>query len=159
MSATPSEKTPSSKQTKQIVLVAILSIGLLIAMLTQPSDESSELSESSDLAATLATVATISPATATPILRTTTAIANFSQTRTLPRTELNQIRKTPLFRSDLKSPSTIAASEAVRAVYGSALGHRALVDREILTDGQSLSDGRTIVRVTSDGIQLSKNVP
>jgi hypothetical protein len=168
----PIDKSPSTaqaKQKKQIIIVALLLVGLLAAILTQPSAD--------EHTAGKATVAVI-PELNTGKPQRSDADAprsEFVTTEKLSRIDLDQVLQASLFAQPEPEPlPQVVTAEAVepvekvtvQAIYGNgnltsignarATGeHRALIGESIIRQGEILPDGRQVVRVSPDGLELA----
>lgn len=154
----------NAKKTKQLKLVGLLLGGLVIAILTQPSDENQTQAPAKVTAVKLAPA----PVAAKP--KTSELSDELTSITELPRTEISSIVNQTLFYSPPPEIESPAADQAelvieqevvpivVKAVYGSAQGasRKALIDNDVISAGEALPDGRVILGVSSDGVELSK---
>tara|TARA_R110002049_G_scaffold27321_3_gene94421 strand:+ start:59388 stop:59909 length:522 start_codon:yes stop_codon:yes gene_type:complete len=171
------KNTDSAKRKKQLMLIAVLAVGLLIAVLTQPETKPDAVSDSP--ASNTGTELEISSvalqgdrqgANDTGAADLQAALERFAL-RELSRIELHELQQRTLFRVrpvDSGSSGALRPSEGpirVEAVYGSSSeghsmgtteGGSALIGNAIVRPGQTLPDGRKIVDITSDGIAIAK---
>ncbi len=144
----PDAETPNDSKKK--VVAAILLMVLVAAVVTQPDQEAAE-----ELASTIQ-VSAPSPQ-ATPPEEEQELPEPWVQLRPLSRLSLEDVTGSPMFLSD-KRPRLAAEKGPlkVRAVYGSESSQSALVSGSIVRSGQPLPDGRTVLEVTPQGIELSQ---
>ena len=161
------EPLAAKKKKQQLTIVALLLVGLLIAIVTQPSGESQETNEAT------AELVSLKPIDSKPRKDPVAPREEITSTRELSRLEIDRIVQTRLFVMPEPKPELeqqIAVEETappevkVQAIYGDgkltdhskSTGHRALIGRAIIGPGEVLPDGRQIVRVTPDGVELAE---
>ena len=162
----PAADSQAAKKTKQLVVIAVLLLGLLIAIFTQPSDDAKKPSVIA--AEPVALKAVDSNSLQDPDAPREELVA----TRELSRIEIDRLLQTSLFyqpppevepegaiAGEGTTPEVDASEVEAQAIYGSgtlagssqAAGHRVLIGKEIVRPGQVLPDGRQIVIVIPDG--------
>ncbi|QDT06683.1 hypothetical protein K227x_50990 [Rubripirellula lacrimiformis] len=140
------------RQQKQIALVAVLSIGLVIALVTQPGTPPPVAPPVAVVAPSPKPMAVVAQTKVEPA---TSLVNQFSETRVLPRIDIETIQQQPLFSPATVQQSSVAVTQAVQAVYGSSAGHSALVDQGIIRSGATIRDGRTVMGVSPSGVHVS----
>ena len=169
----PLDQSPTvaaqGKQKKQMTIVVLLLVGLLVAIITQPSAE-----ESDEINVTPSAVPKL--ADRNPQLTDADAPrTEFTTTQQLSRLDLDQMLQANLFLMPEPVPQPeLAAIEqvepveevTVQAIYGSgrltSIGsgltsgeHRALIGQSIIRPGEVLPDGRQVVKVSPDGLEIA----
>lgn len=143
------DETPSPNNNKKKAIVAILLGVLLIAVLTQPKEDLQSV-DTPTLALRMAG-GDLTSAAAKPM----EAAAVFSQIRELPRVEFDAVASSQVFRPDvIERPRIRTEQLRVQAVYGSGSRQTALVGDTILHSGQPIRDGRKVLSVSTEGVQL-----
>jgi hypothetical protein len=143
---------------RKLVLVVVLLIGLGIAIVTQPKNP--ELTQAL-IDSTEGQASVSASADRTDDRESPSSVASHQQDLSrigeLSRIDLGDILRTELFvvePAGRARPIEINPTRRVRAIYGNADRRSALLDEEIIRDGQPLPDGGKTVDVTSDGIQV-----
>ncbi len=152
-STTVSSAEAASLKKKQVI-VAVLLVGLLIAILTQPK------SDNGDTTAVLETrsagkTAAVSPP-AEPVESEESRIDRLSQVRELKRFDFREISSFELFVPEPKrlQRNRETVTNHVDAIYGSSSDRSALVGQMIVRQGQPLPDGSKVLQVNQDGIHV-----
>ncbi len=156
----------TGKNKKQLAVILVLLAGLLIAVCTQPSSESEESVITATPVVSLRPIDSKSPQDVSELSDQITSV------RELSRLPIDRVLQTGLFY--LPEPERELEQEAVeeepvpevkvQAIYGGgklsknskAKGHRVLIGREIIQAGEILPDGRQIIRVTPEGVELAQ---
>ena len=161
-----SDSTKEASLKKKQIIVALLLVGLIVAVLSQPnkdSDGSQQIVENSftntAVASTNAVVAPQVPSSPVDAAESAdTRIQRFAHVRELSRIELSDIANLELLAPEpLRAQEEFVSekNQQVRAVYGTTSRHAALLGDSILRRGQTLPQGGKILEVTTDGIQVA----
>ncbi|MGB7328487.1 MAG: hypothetical protein WBD31_26660 [Rubripirellula sp.] len=160
MSVAKPQPKNSRRQTKQLVLVGLLSIGLVVAIVTQPSTSepstSDDASTEPSLGGAVGITAVAMASVSAPVHPVKAAPIDFSVTISLPKTDLATITDRQLFvpAKRLVAESARDSVATVQAVYGSHSKHAALMGTTIVKHGQAVNNGTAVVTVTANGVQL-----
>lgn len=143
------QRTNSSTNRQKMIVVGLLSIGLVVALYTQPES-------------------TVDSVEANPISLQTLEIKADAMTggtepeefclatRELPSVNLDELlTRDPFQSTDRRTSKLVDATLQIRAIYGDGDEAVALVGQSIVRKGQRLPDGRRVVRIAPDGIELS----
>ena len=146
---------------KKQILVAVLLVGLLIAIMTQPSQDSSPenqpvvegnwVSASADAVFTQESQAALTQPSAN-------SAGHFSQTSALSHLELDEIIQLELLAAPPRPryQERTGAVQHVQAIYGTESQRSALLGQSIVRDGHALPDGGKVLRVRSNGVQVEQ---
>ena len=160
----------TAKKKKQLGIIALLLLGLLIAVSTQPADPP-------DTAPTLAKPLALKIVDSKSLVDEDVPLAAITSTRELSRIEFDRVLQTNLFHVPAPEPEPEAGAEVevveqeavpevkVQAIYGNgrltgssqSRGLRVLIGREIVRPGETLRDGREIISVSANGVELGSN--
>ena len=157
----------AAKKKKQLVVIALLLAGLLVALWTQPSDKSDN-----SVVPVVKPVA-FSAADSESDEAKSVFRDQMATVRKLSRLSIDSMVNAELFYVPPPQPEIIPEQEEeeplavaeikVQAVYGGsfdeqsgATNHRALIGTAIIRRGEVLPDGRKIMRVTPDGVELAQ---
>jgi hypothetical protein len=163
-SAAAESKKDTGNKKKQIV-VALLLVGLIVAILTQP--EKNDTATGQIVGAAFASAAgTPVKTVASPQVPASQAdatesvdarIQRLGQVRELSRIELDDITKLEFFAPEplRVQEKFVNDTQRVQAVYGTSSGHAALLGDSILRRGQPLPHGGKVLQVTPEGIQVA----
>jgi hypothetical protein len=152
--AVSSAETASLK--KKQILVAVLLVGLLIAILTQPK------SDNGDTAAVLETKSAGQTADLAkpdePVESEESRVDRLSQLRELDRIELSETSRFELFIPEVQRLQQRLGNltHRVNAIYGDSNDRAALIGRSIVRRGQPLPEGGKVLHVNQDGIQVGR---
>ncbi len=146
----------NASNAKKKVAVAVLSVVLVIAFLTQPDSSSPETE--SDQSTTVNVPESDSEQPPQPIGdQGEVATAQFSQIRELSRIDIDRVLESSAFVSEPKTIRRIDVADLkVQAVYGNGVAKSALVGSSIVRSGQPLPDGRKVLAVSPEGVELSQ---
>ena len=180
----PKDRDPA-KRKKQMVLIAVLVVGLIVAVVTQPRpttstprrDDTATYGTATERAGSVHQVS-LQPAAVSGSMTDSNRFA----LRKLSRIDWDQIRTMTLFRARPMEAALAggpqAAGEPIRveAIYGntkpndpttanvesdrdssndSKLRRSALIGRAIVRPGEALPDGRTVLSVTNEGVAVT----
>lgn len=151
--ADDSSQTSGDKDAKKKIVAAVLLAVLLGVVIFQPEPETEEVAS----AQSQPELAIIAQPTAEATASNDVPQA-FLATRQLSRVNVEQVADTALFHAD-KLPSRQAAQRGplrVQAVYGSGQSQSAIVSGSIIRQGQPLPDGRKVIDVSDEGIEISR---
>ena len=176
------DQVDATKRKKQIAMIAVLAIGLLVAILTQPKSQISTKDASEDAITANPAVSTQSVSTGLVSGQPVSAMAEETlpdestsdaerfAIRELSRIEWDEMRHMTLFRPRPMESALAGTPQAtdgpirVEAIYGatsketdveSSLRRSALIGRAIVRPGEALPDGRTILDVTTEGVAVA----
>jgi hypothetical protein len=155
----PEPHSRFTKTQKQLVLIAILLVGLIVALKTQPSDslKTPLSSETGELE--------ISALAMQPLQQDREADVDASrfEVTDLRRIPLSVLHNHQLFRRVATVPGeskqrTASISVDIKAVYGDHSEHRtaALIGDQIVHPGHHLRQGLTVTDVSAKGIKVSQ---
>ncbi|TWU49800.1 hypothetical protein [Rubripirellula reticaptiva] len=150
----------SKRQTKQLIMVGLLSVGLVIAILAQPSGPEGSACRQTIDASVGTTLAGVS-AVPMSVHQVAPAPMDFSAMTLLPKTGLATIAERRLFvpPKPLDTQPTRDSAATVQAVYGSRSKHAALMGKMIVKNGQTLNNGAAVATVTANGVHLQSTNP
>lgn len=144
-----------SKTKKQLVIVGLLIVGLVLAVVTQP--EKAEVVAAVQPTVTLTELKQV--ASQTNVV--SEPKASVLHVQSLASVELEAwIDQNPFAASHAetmnKSFSDTNGSLRIQAVYGQGNNAAALIGPNLVHVGESLPDGRRVLSITADGIELSR---
>lgn len=147
---------------KKMILVVVLSIGLAIALVTQPDktgDQTNSSASSGDSQTSSSTdAAGLPPAIEAKPSETGGDWENqLLQIHHLSRMDLETITGLELLAAEPRRMRREGIRDARRvdAIYASPRGHAALLGDAIVRGGQPLPDGRRVLSVSTEGIEIS----
>lgn len=163
----------AAKRRKQFALIAILLIGLVLAITSSPTAETQLNTDTSIPAAKL--VSLKPSATRLTVDAENDVMNRFNADGDLPSLTLDQILSTNLFagpRIEVTEPVTAPANASrspqssvpkpninlkVGAVYGSFDGHdrAALIGGRIVQSGEEITPGVKVLTITPEGVQVT----
>lgn len=138
---------------KKQALVVVLSIGLLVAILTQPTKNDPDNS-----AASMDAKATTVESPKNLFIAEKDHIERMSRTQEFQRIELDELSRVELFAAEplrLQQPLN-DATHRVKAIYGTSRQRAALVGQAIVRRGEPLPDGVKVLDIKQDGIQVGR---
>ncbi len=159
----PAEKDPTIEQStadssaavanfkKKQTLVAMLLVGLLIAILTQPKSDNGDIAGVLETKSAGQTADLVKPDE--PAESEGSRVDRLSQVQELERIELSEISRFELFVPEFQQRLG-NATHRVNAIYGDSNDRAALIGRSIVRRGQPLPDGGKVLQVNQDGIQI-----
>jgi len=176
----PSEAPKSVRSTQQLsnnavsdkqkVIVAVLLLGLIIAILTQPDSDRGEFAteRESSVESKLAIVEQgKAEQEKAGVVEPESPPIDFADRRELPRQSIDAIENLVLFfpeprpspkASEVVRPET-RQTPRVQAVYGTRAGHAALIDGAIVRAGHPLSNELRVSDVSDEGVELTRSTP
>lgn len=150
---------PKGSDKNKRILVVLLVFGLIIAIATQPepSDhgQPNNLSTREVRKASASSDSVITNGLPTKSSPEETIRQNFQETRALSKIDIDTLSGLELFvpAPDLR---VSAPTTKVQAIYQTESGHAALLGESVVRDGQSLPTGGKVVRITIDGVEVSR---
>ena len=156
------DESEKSSQAKKKWVVAVLLAVLLVAVLCQPDDEDPSADASQMIS--LKTDGETHPAAgATEQAGIVSSDApRFMITHQLSRISLDEVLDSPLFLAERIEPRRVQPRPlTVQAIYGSDQQQSAILENSvgknsIVRSGQPLPDGRRVLAVTTEGVQLGQ---
>lgn len=153
------QSIPAAADKKKQILVVVLSVGLLVAILTQPDKQVA-------VAEPILEANWASPIE--PLRQDTSRQARLPESAKLRAQslaqvcELSRIPRDAIAKLDLLAPEPALArqtlvnrTQRVQAIYGTSTDRAALIGDSIVRGGQPFPDGGKVMDVTTDGIQVA----
>ncbi len=163
-------KASTSKSPKQLAVIAILVVVLLVAIATQPRTDDATSTSTSGIQSTQLVSTGGLAIVAQPLelkLGSESAPAESAphplvvQVRPMPSIPLDEwIDHDPFATAQIdtldQAISDVDGVLQIRAIYGQGKSRVALVGRRLIRVGEVLPDGRRVVDITAEGVELAR---